>query len=179
MATHCTSVCNYHANNIRYVNNAFLTDIAKYSHTISFLGVNAHIQNGIAKKHLWDLQDTAWMLLLHAKTNRLAAITSNLWLYTICHANDCLNLACPKEKSQSCLELLSGSSVAPKFRDFHTNGCPCYMLDSCMQQGHKLLRGLYVPGFAFIWACCPSMLNQLPLCWTHPQSLSHPNFSLS
>jgi hypothetical protein len=36
--------------------------------TISFCGVNAHFQNGIAEKIIRDIQEQARTMLLHAKS---------------------------------------------------------------------------------------------------------------
>ena len=57
----------YHADNGRFADNAFINDVEKEGQTISYCGVNAHFQNGIAEKLIRDLQERARTVLLHAK----------------------------------------------------------------------------------------------------------------
>ena len=47
---HYIKIRHYHANNGRFADNAFLEDVTKKGQMISFCGVNAHFQNGIAEK---------------------------------------------------------------------------------------------------------------------------------
>jgi hypothetical protein len=57
----------YHADNGRFADNAFMQSVAESGQTISFCGVNAHFQNGIAEKRIRDLSEQARKQLLHAK----------------------------------------------------------------------------------------------------------------
>jgi len=50
-------VKHYHADNGRFQDKLFMEDLHKCCQTISFCGVNAHFQNGIAKKRIKDLQE--------------------------------------------------------------------------------------------------------------------------
>jgi hypothetical protein len=52
---------------IEVKDNAFLKSIQENHQTISFSGVGAHHQNGIAEKRIGDLQRRATTLLLHAQ----------------------------------------------------------------------------------------------------------------
>ena len=45
-------VKHYHADNGRFADNLFMQDVQKNGQTISFCGVNAHFQNGIAEKRI-------------------------------------------------------------------------------------------------------------------------------
>jgi hypothetical protein len=58
----------YHADNGRFADNDFMNTVKKQQQTISFCGVNAHFQNGIAEKRMRDLQEQARTMLLHAKS---------------------------------------------------------------------------------------------------------------
>jgi transposase InsO family protein len=57
----------YHADNGRLKDNAFMRAVEQNNQTISFAGVGAHHQNGIAEKRIGDLQRKATTLLLHAQ----------------------------------------------------------------------------------------------------------------
>jgi hypothetical protein len=59
--------------------------------SLSFVGVNAHHQNGIAKRRIRTLQELACMMLIHANHPWPKAITANLWPYALRMANDVLS----------------------------------------------------------------------------------------
>ena len=48
----------YHADNGRFAERAWMSHCDSRGQTLSFAGVNAHHQNGIAEKRIRDLQDT-------------------------------------------------------------------------------------------------------------------------
>eukprot|EP00957_Ditylum_brightwellii_P152639 11618352-Ditylum_brightwellii.AAC.3 len=56
-----------HADNGRFANNKFLHHVQEGKQTISYCGINAHHQNGIAEKHIRDLQDQTRKQILHAQ----------------------------------------------------------------------------------------------------------------
>jgi transposase InsO family protein len=90
---HGVRIKHYHADNGRFKDNAFLKSIQENHQTISFSGVGAHHQNGIAEKRIGDLQRRATTLLLHAQRRWPDAINSHLWTYAIRAANDGRNNA--------------------------------------------------------------------------------------
>ena len=57
VAWHNTKIKQYHADNGRFANNAFIYHCEDNQQNISNYGMNAHFQNGIAKRVLRDLQD--------------------------------------------------------------------------------------------------------------------------
>jgi hypothetical protein len=59
--------------------------------TLTFCGINAHFQNGIAKRRIRELQEQARTMLIHASKRWPTAITTNLWPYALRMANDILN----------------------------------------------------------------------------------------
>eukprot|EP00978_Attheya_sp_CCMP212_P015226 scaffold39205_cov33-Attheya_sp.AAC.1 len=61
--------------------------------TISFCGVNAHWQNGIAEKKIRDLTEQARTILLFAQNRWPVAVSIHLWPYALRSANDSLNHA--------------------------------------------------------------------------------------
>ena len=136
--THGVRVRHYHADNGRFAENKFLQDINLRNQSISFSGVNAHWQNGVAEKRIRDVQDSARAMILQAKTMWPAAISAHLWPYAIRAANDGISLGIPKGKQNTRIELFSGSRVSPKTRNYHTFGCPAYVLDSRLQAGKKI-----------------------------------------
>jgi transposase InsO family protein len=65
--SHGVHIKHYHADNGRFKDNLFTKSIEDKGQTISFCGVGAHHQNGIAEKRIGDLQRRATTLLLHAQ----------------------------------------------------------------------------------------------------------------
>ena len=58
----------YHADNGRFADNGFINDAAKQKQTISYCGVSAHHQNGIAEKRIRDLTKSSRKMVLHASS---------------------------------------------------------------------------------------------------------------
>ena len=81
----------YHADNGRFADNLYLADVARSGQTISYCGVNAHFQNGIAERRIRELQDQTRTMLLDAKSKWPSAITVHLWPFALRYANHCFN----------------------------------------------------------------------------------------
>ncbi len=98
---HGVTIKHYHADNGRFKDNAFLKSIHENHQTISFSGVGAHHQNGIAEKRIGDLQRRATTLLINAQRRWPDAINSHLWTYAIRAENDGRNNA-PTKSNDEC-----------------------------------------------------------------------------
>ena len=81
-------IAHYHADNGRFADRAWVEDMHKQGQTASYCGVNAHFQNGIAEKHIRDIQEGARTMLAHAKHRWPAAITVHLWPYALRNASE-------------------------------------------------------------------------------------------
>jgi hypothetical protein len=139
-ATYGVRVQHYHADNGRFAENLFVNDITVCGQTISYCGVNAHFQNGVAEKRIRDLQDLARTMMIHARHRWPQAIAANLWPYALKMAND-VHMSTPtlkQEGAPSPLEKFSGIAVLPKISSFHPFGCPVYVLDSAIASGKSL-----------------------------------------
>jgi transposase InsO family protein len=66
-ATYGVNILHYHADNGRFADKAFRQAISEKGQTISFCGVNAHWQNGVAERRIRELQENANTMLLHAR----------------------------------------------------------------------------------------------------------------
>jgi len=105
--------------------------------SISFSGVGAHHQSGIAEKRIGDLQRRATTLLLHAQRRWTDAITTHLWPYALRAANDSRTNA-PTTKHNECpRSRFCRTARVPRLRDQHHFGCPAYVLSKNMQDGKK------------------------------------------
>jgi hypothetical protein len=90
-------VLHYHADNGIFADNKFRKAVPDSGHvpdsgqTLSFCGVNAHFQNGIAERRIRELQDHARTMLTHGYKQWLEAVDIYLWPYTLRTANDLHN----------------------------------------------------------------------------------------
>jgi hypothetical protein len=131
-------ILHYHADNGRFADNLFLSAVKEMGQTISFCGVNAHFQNGIAEKRIRDLQESARTQIIFAKHRWPAAIEVALWPYALRYANSVHNNTTLRSKPTSPIELFANVAVKPKIKHFHTFGCPVYVLDNKLQSSQSL-----------------------------------------
>ena len=78
---HAVRIRHYHCDNGRFADRAFMDDIHKAGQTITFCGVGAHHQNGVAERRIRDITKSARTMLLHA-THRLPKTITPLPLAT-------------------------------------------------------------------------------------------------
>ena len=64
---HGVKVKHYHGDNGWFEDKEWTRHLLQEVQTMSFSGVGAHFQNVVAKKRIWDLQDAAQTMLLHAQ----------------------------------------------------------------------------------------------------------------
>ena len=129
------TIKHYHADNGRFADNAFIQDCEANRQILSYCGVNAHFQNGIAERRIWDLQERTRTSMLYAMNKWRKMVIINLWPYAMRHANDVANATPRKGQELSPLEMFSRVEIAPKLRHFHAFGCPTYVLDNALQSG--------------------------------------------
>ena len=103
---------------------AFLKEVTKHQQTISFCGVDAHHQNGIAEHRIRVLSDTARIQSLHAMTHNPKCVEPHLWPHALKHANHMFNLFPREGNEKSPEQLFSKSAVDPNINNVHPFGCP-------------------------------------------------------
>ena len=112
-----------------------MADAAQRGQTISFCGVNAHHQNGLAEKAIRDLQEQGWKSLLHAKARWSQAIHTSLWPYALrmaCYVSNMIPISPGSTKSR--LEKFARVQV----KHTHTFGCPVFALQSAVAAGKSI-----------------------------------------
>jgi hypothetical protein len=80
---HGVQILHYHCDNGRFADNDFKNACASANQRVTFCGVNAHFQNGIAKKAICDLRESARKQLLHAWHQWPDALHLALWHYAL------------------------------------------------------------------------------------------------
>ena len=133
-ATRGVSIKHYHADNGRFAEPAFTSDCKEKLQKISFCGVGAHHQNGVAENTIKQLTLTSRTLLLHAQRHWPEYISTMLWPFALLEAADRLNHLHINVDSQT-PEIGFSDAVGntTRIKDFHTFGCPCYILDARLQ----------------------------------------------
>ena len=97
---HAVRIRHYHCNNVCFADRAFMDNVRKAGQTITFCGVGAHHQNGVAERRIRDITESACTMLLHAAHQWPKAITSNLWPQALKHAVNVRN-ALPRKGKNS------------------------------------------------------------------------------
>jgi hypothetical protein len=78
---HDIMVQHYHADNGRFADNKFREAVRQKGQTLTFCGVNAHFQNGVAERRIRELQDHARTMLIHANRRWPKAVDAGHMLY--------------------------------------------------------------------------------------------------
>ena len=126
---HNVSVKHYHADNGWFADNMFLNDVVNSGQTISYCGVNAHWQNGIAEQMIRSLREVGRTQLLHAVERWHMAYSTHLWPYAISYSDHVLNQLRSK-KGGSPLNKFTGVDIQPNVNHLHTFGCPVFALNN-------------------------------------------------
>ena len=130
-------VQHYHADNGIFASRGFREEVQKCGQTLTFCGVGAHHQNGVAERRIQDLSDSARSSLAYA-AHRNPAVTANLWPYALRHASYVRRIMPREHHSKSPEELFTGSPVRPTTKFLHAFGCPVYVLRDALQSGNSL-----------------------------------------
>ena len=131
------TIKHYHADNGRFAETAFMEQVKASGQTITFCGVGAHHQNGVAERRIRDLTEHARTMLLHASHRWPKAINVHLWPYALRQAAHIRNHVPRESEGGIPIQVFSGSNVHNRVfcKHQHTFGCPCYVLETPLQSG--------------------------------------------
>ena len=131
------TIKHYHADNGRFAETMFMEHVKSSGQSITFCGVGAHHQNGVAERRIRDLTEHARTMLLHASHRWPKAINAHLWPYALRLAAHVRNHVPRETEGGSPIENFSSSRVHNKVfhKHQHTFGCPVYVLDAPLQSG--------------------------------------------
>ncbi len=137
-AKHGIKIQHYHCNNGRFSDNAFKQGCLEARQQLTFCGVNAHFQNGIAERSIRDLSESAHKQLLHARACWPQAVHFALWPYALHNAMLLHNSLPVLEDGTSRLELFSSIRVGCNMKHVHTFGCPVFAVQNALASGNQL-----------------------------------------
>ena len=135
---HGVKVLHYHCDNGRFHDNAFKQACHNARQQLTFCGVNVHFQNGITKRSIRDLSESARKQLLHASARWPQTVHFALWPYTLHNAALLHNTLQVLEDGTSRLELFSSIHVGSNMKHVHTFGCPVFTLQNALASGKSL-----------------------------------------
>ncbi|MDA3833359.1 MAG: reverse transcriptase domain-containing protein [Spirochaetales bacterium] len=127
-------VQHYHADNGIFASRGFREEVQRCGQKLTFCGVGAHHQNGVAERRIQDLCDSARSMLAHA-SHRNPAVNAHLWPYALRHASYTRRILPRQGHSKSPEELFTKSPVRATTKFLHPFGCPVYVLQAALQSG--------------------------------------------
>ena len=149
--SHGVTIQSYHADNGWFAEQRFLDSVNEANQTIDFCTVGAHHQNGLIERHFQQLTSRARTILLHAKCHWPAMISTVLWPVAYKYTELLYNHFSLDTDGLSPAEKFSNVQVKVELKNYHTWGCPCYVLDSQAQTGTMIPKwdprsclGIYV-----------------------------------
>jgi len=139
-ATHGVKIKASRADNGIMSKKEYMQDAANCQQSITLSGVNQHNQNGIAERNIRTVCDRAQTMLFYAISKWPDEITIDLWPFALKLAVDVHN-ATPGPSGLSPEEIFSKQkSRADRLVNFHTFGCPVFVLEPRLQQGLRILK---------------------------------------
>lgn len=127
----------YHADNGIFRAHKWVQACRMNGQRLTFAGVNAHHQNGMAERRIRSLQELARAMLIHATKRWPKATTANLWPYAIRMANMVLNETpnMKDDKKRTPQQVFSGTATNINAKHWKPFGCPVYVLNTALQKG--------------------------------------------
>ena len=125
----------YHADNSRFNDSRFTGSCCEAGQQITFCGVGAHHQNALAESKIKAVCYGGRTILLHAKRRWPSVITTALWPFAIQAIVDRHNRLSLDGNGKSPLEKFSKTDDEIRPEDFHTWGCPVFVLAAQNQSG--------------------------------------------
>jgi len=129
------SIKAYHADNGIFAEREFREEVSSSNQSITYCGVGAHHQNGIAEKAIGDLTRGSRTSLLYAQRRWPEAVGSILWPFAWKDFERRYNLFSLDSNGLSPLNKVTGSDLQPDLSREHPFGCPVFVLDSRLQSG--------------------------------------------
>ena len=140
LMNHGVLVRRYRADNGVFNSAAFEEEIENGSQSITYSGVGAQQQNGVAERSMRTVVERARTMLVHATIRNADNVDASLWPSALNHSCYLWNTV-PKENNYSPIEILSSVVDSRSYSDLrhtHVWGCPVYILEYELASGKKL-----------------------------------------
>ena len=152
------TIKHYRADNHPFNSAEFKEDLELQNQTISYSGVGAHHQNGVAERSIQTVVTWALAMMMHQLLHWPKVFNTQYWPYALEQACNIWNHLPNERGGLTPMELFTGSKcprhdVILKARVW---GCPAWVLDPKLQNGRKLPKwtkkaalGVYLGASAF------------------------------
>jgi len=168
----------YHCDNGVYATSLFKSSCEILNQRFNFSGVGAKHQNGVAERMIGTITRRARTMLLHAMRLWPDIITEDLWPFALKLAVDIHN-STPGPSGLSPDEIFSGQkSTKNRLADFHPFGCPVFVLQASLQDGHKLPKWKPRSRMAVYLGHSPNHATTVPLVLNITTGLVSPQYHL-
>ena len=145
----------YHSDNGVFASDAFKNECQQHGQKLTFSGVGAHHQNGVAERNIKTISQWARANMLHAAYHWHEHANVKLWPQAVDYAAWVFNRLPSAKTGLSPNDLWSSAfSTGYDLRRARPFGCPVYVLDPKLQDGGKIpkwdtraRRGMFV-GFS-------------------------------
>ena len=138
-AEHGVSVKSYRGDNGVYKSQLFKEDLEQRHQKMSYSGVGAHGQNGVAERAIQTVVTSARTMMLHQALLWPEHFDMRLWPFALDQAAYLYNHLPNKFSPVAPLEIFTGSKLDSSIlRNEKVWGCPAYVLDPKLQDGKKL-----------------------------------------
>ena len=128
-----------HADNGILAEKSFRDEVDESNQKINFCAVGDHHQNGIIESHVGFLTRGSRCILLHDQRRWPNVITTLLWPFSWKDDERRRNEIHTDLDNRSPLARFSGVDWLPELKNYHTWGCPTYVLDDGLQDdGSKI-----------------------------------------
>ena len=137
---HGVTIKKYRADNHPFSSAEFKADIELLDQELDFSGVGAHFQNGVAERAIQTVTYWSRAMLLHQMRKWPEAWDEALWPFALEQAVYLWNNLPRSRSGLTPLKLFTGTKQAPNsvLSNARVWGCPAYVLDPKLQDGHKL-----------------------------------------
>ena len=137
--SHGVKIGAYHADNSRFNDSRFLGSCRDAGQQLTFCGVGAHHQNALAERKIKEVCYGGRTVLLHAKRRWPNVISTILWPFALQSVVDRHNRLSLDDKGRSPLEKFARTDEEIRPEEFHTWGCPVFVLAAQNQSEAKAL----------------------------------------
>ena len=131
----------YHTDNGIFAGHDWKEDCALHEQELSFSGVGAKHQNGVAERAIGTCVTWARAMIIHSVIHWPEETPLDLWPFAFEHAVHIWNHLPRKETGMAPIEIFTGSKI-PEDREplkrSHVWGCPAYVLNPQLQDGKKI-----------------------------------------
>jgi len=171
-------ILEYHGDNGVYATSEFKSSCELLQQRLVHSGVGAKHQNGVAERMIGTITRRARTMLLHAMRLWPDIITEDLWPFALKLAVDIHN-STPGTSGLSPDEIFSGQKCTRnRLADFHTFGCPVFVLEASLQDGHKLPKWKPRSRMAVYLGLSPNHATTVPLVLNTTTGLVSPQYHL-